>query len=83
MRHKKATAFGERVQEYCVWHARSNALARDPGRKGKTEKKEHVILGETAAYVIREIECTGDNFSYIDTVEDDHAPASEETRKRK
>ena len=49
----------------------------------KRMKKEHVKIRVTAACVMRGVECTGNNFSYIDLVEDEHAPVAEEVRKRK
>ena len=69
MRREKATAFGDRVQEHCMWHVRSNSLARDTERKEKNKKK-HIGPGATATCVMRGVECTGDNFSCIDPVED-------------
>ena len=63
MRHEKATTFGGRVQEHCVWRVRSNTLARDAGRKGKNEEKDHIRLGVPVACVMRGVEYTDDNFS--------------------
>ena len=47
-------------------------------QEGNERTRKHIRLGVTAACVIRGVKGTGDNFSYIDPVEDESVPVAEE-----